>query len=169
MEQNAGGYLATPEMGAGPAVLVIPEDRELCDLLATEGFTALASADDFAAAIDFLKPHPAVRGQGIGVVGLYAGVGPALALAADRSEDVAAVVVYGETIPDGTGQKDWAQLPAAVQGHFVGEESPPTDTPAGRTEVFTYPTASPRFFEEDGDEARQAWIRTLEFLRKHLG
>ena len=36
-------------------------------------------------------------------------------------------------------------------------------------EFFNYPTAGPRFFEEDGDAARQAWIRTLEFLRKHLG
>jgi dienelactone hydrolase len=67
-----------------------------------------------------------------------------------------------------------------VQGHFA--ESDPTCPPdivaglekslgeAGVTvEFFTYPTDDPRFFDEDGDTARQAWIRTLEFLRKHLG
>jgi dienelactone hydrolase len=145
MDENIGGYLATPEKGAGPAVIVIPEDKELCDLLAAEGFTALAIDGEPAAAIDFLKPHRAVRGQGIGVVGVYPGVGPALRLATDRPEDVAVVVVYSETPP--------------VQGHFVD----------GKAEFFTYPTAGPRFFEEDGDEARQAWIRMLEFLRKHLG
>jgi dienelactone hydrolase len=159
MEQNIGGYLATPEKGAGPAVIVIPEDKELCDLLASEGFTALGSDGVSAAAIDFLKPHPAVRGQGIGVIGLYPGAGPALRLATDRPEDIAAVVVCSETVPAEVGQ-----LKVPVQGHFVGE-----DTLDGVAELFTYPTAGPRFFEEDGDEARRAWIRMLEFLRKHLG
>lgn len=159
MDDNIGGYLATPEKGAGPAVIVIPEDKELCDLLAGEGFTALASDGVSEAAIDFLKRHPAVRGQGIGVIGLYPGVGPAMRLATDRPEDIAAVVVCSETVP-----AEVEQLRMPVQGHFVGE-----DTLDGAAELFTYPTAGPRFFEEDGDEARQAWIRMLEFLRRHLG
>jgi dienelactone hydrolase len=167
MEQEFGGYLATPEMGAGPAVIVIPEDRELCDLLAAEGFTALGTAGAGADAIDFLKPHPAVRGQGIGVVGLYPGAGPALRLATHRPEDVVAVVVYSDTVPAEAEQLDSSPLTAAVQGHFVGDQS--LADPGVTAEFFTYPTAGPRFFEEDGDEARQAWIRTLEFLRKHLG
>ena len=42
-------------------------------------------------------------------------------------------------------------------------------------EMFTYPGAGPAFFDDTRPEghveeaARQAWIRTLEFLRKHLG
>jgi len=36
-------------------------------------------------------------------------------------------------------------------------------------EFFTYPNAGARFYEDDEDAARQAWIRMLEFLRKHLG
>jgi len=180
-------HLATPEMGAGPPVIVIPEDRELCDLLAAEGFTALApelspgqTASELAAAIDFLKPHPAVRGQGIGVIGSGAGAGLALWLGTHRPEDVVAVVAVSGTVPAEAERPDWSRLTAAVQGHF-GENDPtcPPDViapfeeslgEAGVTfEFFTYPTAGPRFFEEDGDAARQAWIRTLEFLRKHLG
>ena len=68
-----------------------------------------------------------------------------------------------------------------MQGHFA--ESDPTCPPdivAGLENVprgsgrhgrvlHRIPTDDPRFFDEDGDTARQAWIRTLEFLRKHLG
>lgn len=46
---TAGGYLATPESGSGPGVLVIqewwglvPQIKGVCDRLAAEGFTALA-------------------------------------------------------------------------------------------------------------------------------
>lgn len=180
-------YLATPEMGAGPALVVIPENRELCDLLAAEGFTALApelspgrTAEELAAAIEFLKAHPAVRGQGIGVIGSGAGAGLALWLGTHLPEDVVAVVAVSGAVPAEAERPDWSRLVAAVQGHF-GEDDPscPPDViapleqslgEAGVTaEFFTYPTAGPGFFEEDGDAARQAWIRTLEFLRKHLG
>jgi carboxymethylenebutenolidase len=180
-------YLASPEMGAGPAVIVIPEDRELCDLLATEGFTAFApelspgrTAEELTAAIAFLKPHEAVRGQGIAVIGSGAGAGLALWLATHRPEDIVAVVAVSGTVPPDAEQPDWSRLTAAVQGHF-GENDPtcPPDVIAAleeslgeagaAVEFFTYPTAGPDFFEEDGDAARQAWIRTLEFLRKHLG
>jgi carboxymethylenebutenolidase len=123
------GYLATPEMGAGPAVLVITEPaaadqgRQVCDDLAAEGFTALVpelrnghTADDLATAIDLLKPHPAVRGQGIGVIGFDSGAALAKWLAEQRPDDVVAVDTH------------------------------------------------------DGDDyERLDWIRTLEFLRKHLG
>jgi carboxymethylenebutenolidase len=180
-------YLATPEMGAGPAVIVIPEDRALCDLLAAEGFTAHApdlnpgqTAEDLTAAIGFLEPHEAVRGQGIAVIGSGTGAGLALWLGTHRPEDVVAVVAVAGAVPAEATPPDWSRLTAAVQGHFA--ESDPTCPPdvvagleqsleeAGATvEFFTYPTDDPRFFDEDGDTARQAWIRTLEFLRKHLG
>ena len=180
-------YLATPAKGAGPAVIVIPEDRELCDLLATEGFTALApelspgeTAQGLTEAIGFLKPHEAVRGQGIGVIGSGPGAGLALWLGTHRPDDIAAVVAVSGTVPAEGEQPDWSRLTAAVQGHF-GENDPtcPPDVVAALEEslgeagvtvdFFTYPTAGAGFFDEDGDAARQAWIRTLEFLRKHLG
>jgi dienelactone hydrolase len=140
-----GGYLATPEMGAGPAVLVITEPaagehrQRVCDGLAVEGFTALGpelrnghTAADLDAAIDLLRPHPAVRGQGIGVVGFSTGSALAWWLAAHRPDDIVALDV------DSAGES--SGVAAAVQVHD----------------------------DEDEDE-RLAWIRTLEFLRKHLG
>ena len=180
-------YFATPDKGAGPAVIVIPEDHDLCDQLATEGFTALApdlnqgqTAEDLTAAIDFLKPHETVRGNGMGVIGLGAGAGLALWLGTHRPEDIIAVVAISGTVPPEAELPDWSRLTAAVQGHYG--ENDPTCPPeiiasleeslgeAGATvEFFTYPTGGPAFFAEDGDEARQAWIRILEFLRKHLG
>ena len=46
---DARGYLATPEAGTGPGVIVVqewwglnPQIKRVCDRLATEGFTALA-------------------------------------------------------------------------------------------------------------------------------
>lgn len=197
---STGGYLATPEMGAGPALIVIQEggsaaelSRDVCERFAEEGFTALApdlrngqTAAALVDAIDVLKPHPAVRGQGVGVVGFGLGAGLALWLGTHRPDDVVAVVPFYGLVPSGVEQPDWSHLAAAVQGHF-GEEDPscPPETvsaleaalgEAGVTvEMFVYPNAGPAFFDDTRpdahaeDAARQAWIRTLEFLRKHLG
>jgi carboxymethylenebutenolidase len=198
-ENIANGYLATPEMGAGPALIVVQDldvaaahSRDVCDRFAEEGFTALAPdlgngqpAAALVEAIDVLKPHPAVRGQGVGVVGFGMGAGLALWLGTHRPGDIVALVpFYG--VPSGVEQPDWSHLSAAVQGHF-GEEDPscPPETvsaleaalgEAGVTvEMFAYPTAGAAFFDDTRadvyaeDAARQAWIRTLEFLRKHLG
>jgi carboxymethylenebutenolidase len=197
---TSGGYLASPDKGAGPALIVIQErggdyehGREVCDRFAAEGFTALApelsnghTAADLVDAIDVLKPHPSVRGNGVGVVGFAMGAGLALWLAAHRPDDVAAVSAFYGAVPNGVEQPDWSRLSAAVQGHY-GEDDP-FCTPetvsaleqalgeAGVTvEMFVYPTAGQAFFNETRpdahveDAARQAWIRTLEFLRKHLG
>ena len=180
-------YLATPEMGAGPAVIVIPENRELCDRLAAEGFTALApelspgkTAEELTAAIEYLKPHEAVRGQGMAVIGSSAGAGLALWLGTHHADDIVAVVAVSGTVPADGEQPDWSRLAGAVQGHFAeNDPAVPPDVVAAleeslgeagvTVEFFTYPTAGPVFFEEDGDPARQAWIRILEFFRKHLG
>jgi len=193
------GYLASPEMGAGPAVIVITEPdrtehaRRVCDLLATEGFTALApelrngaTAGDLSAAIDLLEPHPVVRGQGLGVIGFASGAALALWLALHRPDDVAAAVVYYGLPPDSADHADWTRLNAAVQGHYGEEDqsTPPAAVAAleealgeaGVTvEMFSYPSVGAGFFDDTRpeahveDAARQAWIRTLEFLRKHLG
>ena len=106
---STDAFLATPEMGAGPAVLVItqPGDtkrrEQVCEEFAGEGFTALApdlrngsTARDLTAAVEFLKPHPSVRGQGIGVVGFGAAAGLAEWLGAERPHDVVAVVSFDE-------------------------------------------------------------------------
>ena len=97
-----------------------------------------------------------------------------------------AVVPYYGVVPDGVEQPDWSRLSAAVQGHF-GEDDPscPPETVSALesalgeagvpVEMFVYPGAGRAFFDDTRpdayveDAARQAWIRTLEFLRKHLG
>jgi carboxymethylenebutenolidase len=187
------GYLATPERGAGPGLIVIAEAPDagrvgnLCDRFSREGFTALApelrngqTAADLGDAIAHLEPHPAVRGRGVGAVGFQLGAGLALWLAIHRPEDVVAVVAVSGTIPPEAEQPDWSRLSAAVEGHY-GEEDPacPPDLVAGlehalhhagaAAEFFTYPKAGSYFYVEDEDAGRAAWIRTLEFLRKHLG
>ena len=179
------GYLATPEKGAGPPLVVIDEPgradhgHDVCDRFAAEGFTALApelrnghTAGDLTAAIDVLKPHPAVRGQGVGVVGFATGAGLALWLGAHRPDDIVAVVPYHGVVPEGAEAPDWSRLSAAVQGHY-GEDDPACPPEAVSAleaalgeagvsvEMFVYPPVE--------DAPRQAWIRTLEFLRKHLG
>lgn len=184
---SSSGYLATPEKGAGPALIVIDHDPEVCDRFAAEGFTALAPspgngsrAADLVAAIDVLEPHPAVRGRGVGVVGFGAGGELAVWLGLQRPDEVSAIVPYYRAVPEGAGGCDWSRLSASVQGHF-GEADPacPPEaverletelSEAGVTaELFVYPNAGDGFFDEPDDSARQAWIRTLEFLRKHLG
>jgi carboxymethylenebutenolidase len=204
---STGGYLATPEKGAGPAVIVIAEPstppdhtHDVCERFAAEGFTALApalgsptslphgnpTASDLVAAIDLLEPHPAVRGQGVGVVGFAAGGELALWLALHRPDDVVAVVPFYRAVPEGADAPDWTRLAAPVQGHF-GEDDPACppeavaalETTLGEAgvsaEMFVYPGARTAFFDDTRpdayleDAARQAWIRTLEFLRKHLG
>jgi carboxymethylenebutenolidase len=204
---STAGYLATPEKGAGPALVVITEPTtaadhafDVCERFAAEGFTALAPAlpnptgphhgsavaADLIAAIEFLEPHPAVRGQGVGVVGFGAGGELALWLGLQRPDDVAAVVSFYRALPDRAAAAEWSRLSAAVQGHFgEGDPACPPET-VGRlesalsdagvnAELFVYPGAGAAFFDDSRpdsyveDSARQAWIRTLEFLRKHLG
>ena len=197
---SGGGYLAGPDKGAGPGLIVIPDRRsaphharDVCDRFGAEGFTALApelddgrAAEHLVTAVDVLKPHPAVRGHGVGVVGFGLGGGLALWLGTHRPDDVVAVVPFYGVVPAGGEPPDWARLAAVVQGHF-GEDDPtfpPTAVAALEqaladagisVETFVYPRAGPAFFDDTRpdeyveDAARQAWIRVLEFLRKHLG
>lgn len=216
---TGGGYLATPEIGAGPGVIVIQEwwglvdhVKDVCDRLAAEGFTALApdlyhgataaepdgagklmmalelprAARDLGGAVDFLTGHGAVRGRGVGAVGFCMGGGLALWLATLRPDAVKATVPFYGVIPWEAAQPDWARLAGAVQGHY-GE----LDASAGPESVralegqlrdagvdvdmFVYPGAGHAFFNDARpdayveDAARQAWVRTLEFLRQKLG
>ena len=215
---TVGGYLAAPEVGAGPGLIVIQEwwglvdhIKDVCERFAAEGFTALApdlyhgqtttepdeagklamsldterAARDLSGAVDHLTAHESVRGQGVGVVGFCMGGGLALCLATLRPDEVKAVVsFYG--IPRGAAQPDWSRLAATVQGHY-GEEDGSISSEqlaaleaglreAGADmETFVYPGSGHAFFNDARPEAyneeaaRQAWIRTLEFLRKHLG
>ena len=144
-----------------------------------------AAARDMSGAVDHLSAHPSVRGQGVGVVGFSIGGGLALWLATLRPDKVRAVVpFYG--IPARDRQPDWSRLEAAVEGHFAEHDDTAGFEAATSLEkdladldkevrMFLYPGTVHAFFDDtrpevhDPDAARQAWIRTLEFLRAKLG
>jgi carboxymethylenebutenolidase len=216
---TGSGYLATPEQGAGPGVVVIQEwwglvdhIKEVCDRLATEGFTALApdlyrgekatepdeagklmmalnldqAAKDMGGAVDFLKAHDAVRGEGVGVIGFCMGGGLALVLSVQKADEVRACVPFYGVIPWPSAQPDWSKLQAAVQGHYAEKDAFFTPEAAHELEaklhelgkeaqIFVYQGADHAFFNDarpdayDEHAARQAWTRALEFLRAKLG
>ena len=186
---------------------------DVCDRLSAEGFTALApdlyhgrtvpnrepdeaakaemaldlerAARDLSGAVDFLQPHPSVRGHGVAVVGFCMGGGLALWLATLRPDAVRAVVPFYGIAPNGS-EPDWSALTAGVEGHYAEhDDSADPEAVAAfeaqlrdlgkEVQVFTYPGTSQAFFDDtrpevyDEDAARQAWVRTLEFLRARLG
>ena len=144
------------------------------------------AAKDLSGAVDFLVDHSAVRGHGVAVVGFCMGGGLALWLAAERPDQVkAAVPFYGAFPWDGL-QPDWDRIEAAVEGHYGEEDDWATPDLARKIEheltergkevrLFTYPGRGHAFFNDtrpeayEEDAARQAWVRSLEFLRAKLG
>jgi carboxymethylenebutenolidase len=139
-----------------------------------------------SAAIDWLSAHPLVRGHGVGVVGFGMGGGLALWLAAVRPDQVRAVVPFYGAIPWAEAQLDWDRIEAPVEGHYAELDGWATPELARRLEneladrgrdvrLFSYPAVGHGFFDDtrpeayDEDAARQAWVRTLEFLRAKLG
>jgi carboxymethylenebutenolidase len=141
---------------------------------------------DMSGAVDFLASHPHVRGDGIGVVGFCMGGMLTWLIACDRPDRVAAAVPY-YGYPQGDGQPDWSRLEAAVEGHmaenddFFGPEGARALqerlAEMGKSvELYFYPGTGHAFANEenalgtyDDESARQAWVRTLEFLREKLG
>jgi carboxymethylenebutenolidase len=178
--------------------------RGVCDRLAAAGFVAVApdlwggvvattveeaesliqQRDDAAmfgaasAGLSHLAAHPAVRGDGLGVVGFSLGAAWALALAA-RPELRAVTIFYG------TGEGDFGASQAAFLGHFAENDPWEPDESvdyleatlraAGReVEFHRYAGTGHWFFEEDRpdaynpDAAALSWERTLAFLRARL-
>lgn len=144
------------------------------------------AAKDMAGAVRFLEGHEAVRGNGVGVVGFCMGGGLALWLATLCPDDVKAVVPYYGVIPWSGAQPDWSRLRAAVQGHYAERDDSASPAVVRAleaqlkdqgvdVELFVYPGVDHAFFNDtrkdvhEPEAARQAWVRTLEFLRAKLG
>lgn len=143
------------------------------------------AASDLSGAVDYLQAHPAVRGHGIAIVGFGMGGGLALWLATLHPGAVRAVVPFYGIAPAGT-EPEWPALTAAVEGHFAADDdlAGPEAVAALEKElrdlgkdvrIFTYAGTRHDFLDDtrpevyDEEAARQAWVRTLEFLRAKLG
>ncbi|MHB8244508.1 MAG: dienelactone hydrolase family protein [Acidimicrobiales bacterium] len=184
--------------------------KDVCDRFARAGFVALApdlyhgkkvsepdeaakemmslqldrAAKDMSGAIDAVKA--ASSGSGVGVVGFCMGGGLALVLAAQRSDDVRAVVPFYGAIPWEGLQPDHASITAAVLGHYaekdewanpeVVRELESQLRQGGNPDValHIYPGTDHAFFNDtrpevyDEGASKVAWQRTLDFLRSHL-
>jgi carboxymethylenebutenolidase len=144
------------------------------------------AARDMIGAVDYLLAHDAVRGHNVGVVGFCMGGMLTFVLAAKAGDKIgAAVPHYGA--PLGDSEPDWSGLTAPVLGHFAANDDffPPDavnalaeklDGMGKDVTVHVYPGTGHAFANEenalgtyDEDAARQAWVRTLEFLRAKLG
>jgi carboxymethylenebutenolidase len=113
------------------------------------------------------------------------GGGLALWLATLRPDAVRAVVPFYGIAPQGK-EPDWSALAAAVEGHYAEHDDMANPDAVAAFEerlreldkdvrTFSYPGTSHAFFNDtrpeiyDEEAARQAWVRTLEFLRSKLG
>lgn len=179
----AEGFSAlAPDLYHGKTVPNREPDEAAKALMATDLERA---ARDLSGAVDFLQAHDAVRGHGVAVVGFGMGGGLALWLATLRPDAVRAAVPFYGIAPDGA-EPNWSALTAAVEGHFAEHDDRASPEAVAALEkrltelgkdvrIFTYPGTGQAFFNDtrreayDEDAARQAWVRTLEFLRAKLG
>lgn len=167
------GYVAfAPDLYGGAIATTIPEAERLVQLLAQE--QAVATITTAARA---LRGHPAVTGDGLGMVGFSLGASYALAMSAELEEPVSAVVAfYGSNSAAG-----YFGSQAAYLGHFAArdEYEPEEEVEATRVAIqragrevtfHVYPGTGHWFFEPDrpdaynAEAAALAWERTLAFL-----
>ncbi|MBT9432941.1 dienelactone hydrolase family protein [Candidatus Sodalis endolongispinus] len=134
--------------------------------------------NDFFAAIDFLKAHPAGSGK-VGITGFCYGGGVANAAAVAYSELAAAVPFYGRQ----PRAEDVPRIQAPLLLHYAERDSAITDGwPAyeaalkatGKTyQAFIYPGVNHGFHNDstplyDKPAAELAWQRTLDWFRRYL-
>jgi carboxymethylenebutenolidase len=214
---TASGYLAVPESGKGPGIVVLQEwwgvddhIRSVVDRFASEGFLALApdlyhgettdqpdeaqqkmmamnmdqAEKEMRGAIDYLSEHEAYDGSGIGSVGFCLGGGLAV-WAATVNPKVDAVVTFYYVMPH--GKPDFSKINAPVLGHFgTNDDFVPVDdakalekelNDAGADAKFElYEGAGHAFFNDtdrlgtyDEGNANEAWGKTVDFFKRHLG
>jgi carboxymethylenebutenolidase len=210
------GYLAIPEKGSGPGVIVIQEwwglvehIKDVCERFAGEGFVALApdlyhgkttkspdeagklmmslrideAEKDISGAIEYLLNHEATSNDKAGVVGFCMGGALALYTATKNAKVGACVVFYGghpNVKPDLpklespvlsiSGDKDKSVTPEVV--HKLEQQ---LKSLGKQVDVIIYPGADHAFFNDTRptvyvpEAAADAWQRTIDFFKKHLG
>ena len=144
----------------------IPTDQLLSDLLG---------------AVRYLKGLPHVNERKVGVIGFCVGGSYALSLACRTEEIRCAVPFYGEVPPDAELEKLSAPLLyfyGEEDGWIQKEEVQRLKSTLKRckkvAEIKTYPGTPHAFFNDTRREvynpeaARDAWKRSLQFLKKYL-
>jgi carboxymethylenebutenolidase len=183
--------------------------RHVCDRFARRGFIALApdlyhgtttdqpeeaeqkmmalsmeqAERDMSGAVDYLRRHPGVTGNGVGSVGFCLGGGLSV-WAASLSPNVTATVTYYYVMPH--GKPDFSRIAGPVLGHFgtADEFVPVEDARALEAEMRAagvdarfsfYEGAGHAFFNDtdrlgtfDPEAAERSWQTTVNFLRANL-
>lgn len=179
----AEGFVAlAPDLYHGDTVALKEPDTAQKHLM---GLNIQQAAKDMSGAVDYLRGLPAVQGKGLGVVGFCMGGGLTLLLALQRPDAITAAVPFYGVVPPQAGNPDWSKILAAVQGHYA-EDDDFAGPKAARAleqalkdagkqaEIFLYPGTHHAFFNDDRPEvydpaaAKQAWQRTIAFLRQTL-
>jgi carboxymethylenebutenolidase len=181
--------------------------KTLANRFAAEGFVAFApdyygervartinEADDLSSkldrekadttirsALDYLKQHPSVIGERVGVMGVSLGTLFAVDLARSRPEDVGAIILFY-----GLGNGEFGNIKVPIQGHFAEKDewdAAPKDVKKveaqlaesdGVYEFYTYRETTHWFLEEDvftayhQPSAELAFRRTITFLKSCL-
>ena len=149
---------------------------------AREAITSLSQEDsmaDLKAGLAYLDRHARVKGGRLASVGFCWGGARSFLLATESEKLKAAVVFYGSAPPP----EKLAQVRCPVLGIYgetderitarVPEVAEAMKKNGKKFEYKVYPGAGHAFFNDTGerynqDAARDAWTRTLAFLREHL-
>jgi carboxymethylenebutenolidase len=134
-------------------------------------------------AVQFALQHPKCSGQ-VGSVGFCAGGGLSV-WAASANPQIGAAVTYYYVMPH--GKPDFSKIDAPVLGHFGTEDDFVSEEDAkalqqelqeaGVEAVFEFYEGAGHAFANDHDRlgtydeghASNAWQKTVDFLKKHLG
>jgi carboxymethylenebutenolidase len=173
------GFVAVaPDLYGGPTTHDAEEAGRMMQELPVERATR-----DLAGAVDFLLSRDDVQGDRVGLVGFCMGGAFVLTLAVQENGKVAVAVPF---YPVGPMPDDYAGLQAAVLAHF-GEDDQFVPVAAadelaekirsgnGQDPTIHRYRAGHAFLNDenllgtyDPAAARQAWDRTVAFLREHL-
>jgi carboxymethylenebutenolidase len=140
-----------------------------------------AAVKEIQSGIDFLLGQEYVAGEKVGVVGFCMGGGLALQTALTEDNLGAAIAFYGRPLEAGQA----AQVKAPIMGLYgatdqgipvdaVNQMDKSLDNAGIENEIKIYDGAGHAFFNDTAQSyneaaAKDAWPRTLEWFRKHVG
>lgn len=170
---EAGFVTLAPDLFGGRIATTIEE----ADVLSTQADEKGEEVQALTVgALEALRDHPAVQGDGLSLIGFSFGAAYAFLVASSRPDLVRRVVVFY-----GTYLVDFSTSQASYLGHFAEEDQfesleyvkqvEDALRQAGReVSFYIYPEVKHWFFEPDRPEhdpqtAALVWQRTLDFLR----